>query len=792
MASVSGVNSSNASSLYGNRNVLSGLATGLDTESMIENAISGYRMKIASLQNKQTVASWKQEGYRNITDLMVEFSRKYTSFTSATNLMSGSFFNTSNITTPTGANAASVSATGQTKSQVQLNGVAQLASAARYQVNGSMGVLGTVTQGSISASQSLDLSGTTEVSNLSGKLNLNYGNQTISLDFAAGDNYADAEAFAAAINEKLASTDVMFTTGGTKKGSEVLEAKVENGAVVFSDKTGAGNSVSIKGVTGKLAETFSDVTFGGTEKVNSLDLTDKTLSSPVSNGELLAGKSMTFTLDGVTKSIALPSEEALGTFMSDKGITEKGAGMTAYLQDQLNKAFGTGKITASNQDSGDHLQLKFSVGNNSTLTMNSSVNQMMGLGQSESSGLNTAKTLGQLLGSSMGEEGQDLVINGTKIGTYTKDTTLDTILQDINKNAAVGVTASYSKTTNQFTFTSTKTGAGQGIEMSGDLSKAIFGEFKAENYKAGKDAIVNMDINGTNVTLQRSSNTFDVDGLNISVSGLFNGTMENGAANFSFLDGTGEVDPSKLSGQVTFQTKTDADKIVNAVKSMVTDLNGIMTALRGGFATMPAQKSNGARYEPLSDKDRESMSEEAVKNYEATAKQGLLFADRDLSALYSKLTSALAPGGADGAALRAIGISTSYSQGQTTLALDETKLREALSTNPSAVQDAFSKVAGSGSTTNGLMKNLKTHMDTYASVEGTKGILVNKAGSKYSALSLLKNTLQTEAAGYDAQISKWQDKLSAKVDYYTKQFTRLEQITNQMNAQSGYLAGLSG
>ena len=56
---VSGVSRSN--SIYGNRNVLTGLASGLDTESMIENVISSYKNKIMALGQKRTKTEWKQE-----------------------------------------------------------------------------------------------------------------------------------------------------------------------------------------------------------------------------------------------------------------------------------------------------------------------------------------------------------------------------------------------------------------------------------------------------------------------------------------------------------------------------------------------------------------------------------------------------------------------------------------------------------------------------------------------------------------------------------------------------------
>ena len=87
---VSGVSSSR--SIYGNRNVITGLASGMDTESMIENAISAYKNKISALSQKRTKTEWKQDAYRSMISKMSSFLSKYTSYRSANNLMSSSFF----------------------------------------------------------------------------------------------------------------------------------------------------------------------------------------------------------------------------------------------------------------------------------------------------------------------------------------------------------------------------------------------------------------------------------------------------------------------------------------------------------------------------------------------------------------------------------------------------------------------------------------------------------------------------------------------------------------------------
>ena len=272
--------------------------------------------------------------------------------------------------------------------------------------------------------------------------------------------------------------------------------------------------------------------------------------------------------------------------------------------------------------------------------------------------------------------------------------------------------------------------------------------------------------------LTRSSNNVDLDGMSMTLQGTF----------------------TEGSGDVTFTTKSDADKIVGAIKSMVEDYNAMVKEIREQFSTTPLQSSKGKKYEPLTEEDKASMSESAVAAYEKNAKKGLLFADRDLSSLYEKLRSSISPTGNDGSALREMGISTTYSQGLTTISLDENKLRGMLESNPDAVKDAFTKSKDAdGASTNGLMQSLKKQMDQYASVTGaTKGILVQKAGTTYSSLSLLKNTLQSNMSTIDAQITKWETKMSDQIDRYTSKFTQLEKLISQMNSQSSALSGMMG
>ena len=289
----------------------------------------------------------------------------------------------------------------------------------------------------------------------------------------------------------------------------------------------------------------------------------------------------------------------------------------------------------------------------------------------------------------------------------------------------------------------------------------------------------------------RSSNTFDIDGMSITVSGTFNQSDKVGSDPIKSSEAS--EDYFTAGESVTFTTKTDTDTIVDAIKQMVEDYNEIVTEVKKAYSDMPLQQTNGSRYEPLTDEDKADMSESEIEAYEEKAKTGILFMDQDLSSLYSALRSAVTPGGTDGSILRSIGIETSYSEGLTTITLDEEALRQALDTNPDQVKDAFTKSEENGASTNGLMTSIQQITDRYAATTGAvKGILIEKAGSKYSPTAALDNTMLDKMEDIDEQISTWQDKMSDKVDYYTNKFTQLEMLIQQMNSQSSTLSGLMG
>lgn len=826
MASISSImgGSSSTSSIYGSRNtnIISGLASGMDTESMIEGMVQSYQQKIISLQQSKTKLQWQQNAYQSISDKLVEFSRKYSSYSSTTNLNSQSFFKNAVITTTGGKYADLITATGKSSSQITINSVKQLASAARYSSS-------KLDSGAVGSA--VDRSQPVVVSQMSGSLTINYGaNQSIELtfdtneDFSQADGTLDVNKFQEALNKKLSEQTLKDDNGDIVSADKLIEINVgAKGTVELKNKATNGDSVTIGGAYGKFADMVTDLDSAVKDESSTfqMDRDKQVVDKSQIKAEYLSGKTFSVTLNGQTKKITL------GDVVRKDGEGWSDA-VKRTVQEGLDKAFGEnrvqvgmnggaisfqtldseGKVSQSDtfairaEDSAAG-EILFGEGNTSLTSYVDVSKKLSQLGTFDAA--KGTLTIGGVTlegkaiqvekedwvvedgkiydkeGNLLDEEGYrvnkdgerlyefDMTVNGVKIGTYTQDTALETITNDINANSEAGVSVSYSKLTNEFVFTSKATGSAEKIDIGEGLGQALFGD--SSNYEKGTDAVFTATVNGKPMEYTRSSNTVDLDGMTVTFEGTFEEAGES----------------------VSFTTKTDTDTVFNAIKSMVDDYNAMVTEIKKAYSDMPLQKTDGSKYDPLTSEDEEGMTESEIEAYEEKAKTGILFMDRDLSSLYSALRDAVVSSGADGAYLRSIGINTSYEDGLTTISLDEKALREALETDLDGVANAFNKSKENGAATDGLMTKIQEVTDRYAATTGAvKGILIEKAGSKYAPTAALDNTILDQMKELDKQISTWQSKMSDKVDYYTNKFTQLEMLINQMNSQSSALAGLTG
>lgn len=96
---MSSINTSNywSSSASSNKG-MSGMISGMDTESMVEQMLSGTQSKIDAQEALKQQTLWKQEIYRDMITTINDFRNKYFNFSvdasSSMNFASGAFFNT--------------------------------------------------------------------------------------------------------------------------------------------------------------------------------------------------------------------------------------------------------------------------------------------------------------------------------------------------------------------------------------------------------------------------------------------------------------------------------------------------------------------------------------------------------------------------------------------------------------------------------------------------------------------------------------------------------------------------
>ncbi len=798
MASISSVNNTTGSSLTSSIRGFGGLASGLDRDTLIEQFTAGTRSKIAQQKQKQQKLQWTQEAIRGISDKIYDFSNKFTSFSSSSNLTSSKLFSRSQISV-NGVNSKYVSATGSAASaeNLSINRVKQLAS------NATMNT-GDVSSKTLTTAD-LGLTGdkldaTKAVSTIAGDmLYVKYGNSTYGVTMADGGQ--DAASAVSMINEQLKTVEI----SGGKKLSEVMKATASaDGKIRFEAINNAnGNRLELAGGTGDILKDLGFLKEG--EKFDNLSDEQKNIAraggltaanaAQVTKEEklynLLSEKKLTFSYNGTKGEIKLDKYDASTTLEKVK----------EDLQNKLNEAFGKGRISVDISNGGLSFTTtkptedgKTELDNSSTLSILSGAGLVgeggvFGIAAGASNRINMTTTVDKAgfanaagFGGSLKEDGSYYMsINGVEIEGITKDSTVKEIVEKIN-NSKAGVKVSYQSISDQFVITSTENGAAGEIKFDTNaggkqnLAELMFGTpTEGTNYTKGQDAVLSVSYPGSNqeIEITRSSNSFDLDGINVTLKGTF-GYDEHGAE----IQGTEAV---------TFTGSVDSENTTKTVKEMIEAFNDILKLVNTEVSTKPDRK-----YAPLTDEQKEELSDKTIEKWEEKAKTGLLFADNDLRMMANSMRTVI--NAADRSKLSEMGITVSDSYSDNgKLVFDEAKFKAALEKDPEAVKEVLNRSAtDSGDTSQaGLLTRISSIMDRYGKTTGaTKGVLVERAGSVHAPTSILKNSLQKQLDSIDTYIDKLNDKLKTEQDRYISQFTSLETLINQMNSQSSYLSSM--
>lgn len=849
MASVSSTSSLGNTSLRG----FGGMVSGIDRDEIIEQMTLGTTTKITNAKNDITKLQWKQEAYRSLSDMIIGLSDNYGSFTSSSSLVDPTLFAKSIISVH-GSDKSSkyVTATGSSDliGNVAISAVRQLATSTVRQsekrVEGALETDLDKLDGNIFEWSNLEggrlyFKGAV---GQDGKVDSKYfefkstykdiddeGKEiTVNIDYFPKDD-AGYQKLAEQLTKSLEQQEITIDGYDVSKNLkfvyqdeklQLVKKDTATGDIPSTLQIGGNSSQSVFDALGLKKEDMSIDNFNADQK--EVDVIGK-----MSLVEGLTDSKLTFSYNGSRKDITMLTKaeadyingmklngsgevvDADGNVIKDKDNNPmtnldkaKMQVMVDGLQERLNQAFGTDNVKAELSSEGK-LQFK-TPDTTSSISIaggGSAIMWNLGLSYGDSNKVNLNGKLNQNnIGIDLDKkvaDGSDelvykdgLVINGVKIEGITKDTSINDILSKINSSKA-GVKATYVDATGQFMLVSSETGKGREINLDSQLAKDLFGgdENKGAKVTNGQDAIVDVSYgNGVTVTMNRASNTFNLEGLSVTVSGVFGGEWKDDGAGNKVWEG-------HTADTVTFTAKADVDKVTERVKAYFEAFNELATEVNKQLTSRP-----DSAYGPLTEEQKAEMNETSIENWENKAKQGLLYGDtiiRDLSGDIQSVMVKLMNSGVNYQDLEKIGISYSedYKDGGK-LIFDESKFRAAMESDPEYVSNVF---AGGGNVSKGLTKIVEDTLTPYATryasrnkngMGGSYGRLVEEAGSEKAPSTLSNNFIYKQIQEMQERITQLQSKLKTQQDRYIKQFSSMENLISQMNSQSSWLSQISG
>ncbi len=479
----------------------------------------------------------------------------------------------------------------------------------------------------------------------------------------------------------------------------------------------------------------------------------------------LEGRELTLTVDGIKKTI---------TFTRDYDSLEGSGGLAEDFQQLINDAFGEGKITVSQR--GQAICLDAPTSSVSIIPFDDQdISQVFTMDPDKPNvnRLSISTRLGDIkLNTPLAFVGGELrfTINEQEF-CFSTDDTLRDVINQINGDQKAGVTLTYSSLTGRFTLQTKATGITAQIEcqdMAGNFLSAI-GIDTAQTAR-GEDAVLTIN----NQRVYRSSNTFTIDGITYSLK-------------------------AETNQPVVLKVDNDVDAAVDNIKAFVDKYNEFIAKINNVL-----REKRDASYLPLTEEQRDEMSEREIELWEEKAKRGLLRSDPLLENILYGMRRALIEKveGVD-ITLWEIGITTGqwYENGK--LYVDENKLKAALLEKGDEVARLFSQSSHisyspdlTGQDRNirysssGLMHRisdiLQDNIRTIRDSSGKKGILLEKAGIE-GDLSEVNNLMNEQLKRMDRQIDRTLELIVQKEERYWRQFTALERAMQQMYAQSDWL-----
>ena len=271
---------------------ITGLASGLDTTSIVEGMLSRDQTKIDKQNQLITSLEWKAEAYRDINTKLRNFREEYMSvLSSSSNMLSTSMYNVNEVNMLSTTSAVTVTAlTDAQTGSYSIDEITTLATSA------TMSSEAVFSGDSLSADTTLaDLALTTALVFDSGSISFSINE--VDFTFSEDDTIGD----------------MMTQINSSSAGVKFSYSSLSKGFTLKATDTGSSSTVEVTNTTGNAFDATSSA-FGISEGIETGQ--NATL---VINGYAVEQETNTFTIDGVKYALKAESTEAIG-FTIDKNV----------------------------------------------------------------------------------------------------------------------------------------------------------------------------------------------------------------------------------------------------------------------------------------------------------------------------------------------------------------------------------------------------------------------------------------------------------------------------------------
>jgi len=397
----------------------------------------------------------------------------------------------------------------------------------------------------------------------------------------------------------------------------------------------------------------------------------------------------------------------------------------------------------------------------------------------DSSTLATTTTLSQLTGYTGTTGGALEVKIGTGTATSVSLTGASTISDVISGLKSAGLNASFDATNKRIFVSSTTTGEaadftiiGSGTDGANILSSLGL-DTTATTSTATKIDGQDAEITLNGATFTSTSNAFSINGLNIVAKGL--------------TDTTTDTNNNTVYESVSISTTRDYQSMYDSIKTFIKEYNTLINEMDSLYN---ADSAKG--YEPLTDDEKEAMTDDQVEQWETKIKDALLRRDGTLGTVATTMKTAMSKSyDVDGTtySLSSFGIATgSYfttdenehsayhidgDSSDSTVSSNTDKLMTAITKDPDTVMSFFTSLA------KGVYDKLGTNMKAISGVRTAYKVYDDQS-------------MDSQIDDYEDKIDELEDKFTDMEDRYYSQFSAMETALAKLQSSSSSLSSLLG